>query len=144
VEEAARGARQPALVRVVSPVLAPTKRSLLLPGSILPLEQAKVYSRANGHVKAWHADMGDHVAAGELLAELDTPEIDREIEQARASLAQADVGILQARATLAYSQSTRERYVSLAALGLSSQQELDEQGAGQCGRCQGPGRRDRA
>jgi RND family efflux transporter MFP subunit len=127
--QAAQIAREPAQVSVVSPVLAQTKRPLLLPGSVVPLEQAKVYSRANGYVKAWHADMGDHVEAGTLLAELDTPELDREIEQARASLAQADVSILQARATLAYSISTRERYVSLTQLGLSSQQELEERKA---------------
>jgi multidrug efflux pump subunit AcrA (membrane-fusion protein) len=59
---------EPAPIALKS-LLSQTKRPLLLPGTILPLEQAKVYSRANGYVTAWHADMGDHVAAGELLAE---------------------------------------------------------------------------
>jgi membrane fusion protein, multidrug efflux system len=128
-QEAARLSREPARVVVISPGLTQGKRSLLLPGTIQPLESAKIYSRANGYVKAWHADLGDPVEAGALLAELDTPEADREVEEARAALAQAEVSILQARATLVYSRSTLERYVSLTALGLSSQQELDERKA---------------
>jgi len=127
--EADRIAREPVSVGVVSPVRAQATRSLLLPGSIQALERASVYSRANGYVKSWRADMGDHVEAGELLAELDTPELAREIDQAAAALAQAGASILQAQATLAYSRSTLERYSSLASLGLASQQELDERKA---------------
>ena len=128
-EEADRIAREPVSVGVVSPVRAQATRSLLLPGSIQALERASVYSRANGYVRSWRVDMGDHVEAGELLAELDTPELAREIDQAAAALAQADAGILQAKATLAYSRSTLERHSSLASLGLTSQQELEERKA---------------
>jgi len=128
-EEADRIAREPVSVGVVTPVRAQATRSLLLPGSIQALERASVYSRANGYVRSWRVDMGDHVEAGELLAELDTPELAREMDQAAAALAQADAGILQAEATLAYSRSTLERHSSLASLGLTSQQELEERKA---------------
>jgi RND family efflux transporter MFP subunit len=66
------------------------------------------------------------VTAGQLLAELDTPEVDREIEQARASLARAEASIVQAAATLEFTTSTSKRYASLAKEGLISRQELDE------------------
>jgi len=126
VREAARVALEPRVVSVVTPLLAKTDRPLLLPGSIQASERAKVYSRANGYVRAWSADMGDPVSAGQLLAELDTPEVDREIDQARASLARAEAVIVQAAATLEFATSTSMRYASLAQEGLISRQELDE------------------
>lgn len=102
----------------VRPTPSRPDRSLLLPGSIEPLETAQVHSRASGYVSEWLADMGDRVEAGQLLARLDTPELDREIEQARATLARADASILQTKATAEYSASTERRYAALAPDGL--------------------------
>lgn len=119
------------LPRVISvrPTPSAPDRSLLLPGSIEPLETAQVHSRASGYVSEWFADMGDRVEAGQLLARLDTPELDREIEQARATLARADASILQTRATAEHSASTERRYAALAHEGVVSQQDLAQYSA---------------
>lgn len=122
---AARASALPAVV-TVTPVPSQAERTLSLPGSVEPLETAHVHSRASGFVTEWLADMGDHVAAGQLLARLDTPELDREIQQARATLQRADAAILQARATAEYSASTHRRYSALAPEGVVSQQELTQ------------------
>jgi RND family efflux transporter MFP subunit len=119
-------ALQVELPRVLTVAPKPTRaeRALLLPGSIEPLETAQIHSRASGFVREWLVDMGDRVEAGQLLAQLDTPELEREIDQARATLARANAGILQATATSEYSSSTLQRYTALAPEGLVSQQEL--------------------
>jgi membrane fusion protein (multidrug efflux system) len=132
-----RHSRQAALVReaealqgglprvtTVTPKPSRAERALLLPGSIEPLETVQVHSRASGFVSDWLVDMGERVSTGQLLARLDTPELDREIDQARATLARADASIVQARATSEYSSSTLRRYAALAPEGLVSQQEL--------------------
>jgi RND family efflux transporter MFP subunit len=114
------------LPRVLTVTPKPTlaERALLLPGSIEPLETAQVHSRASGFVRQWLVDMGERVEAGQLLAQLDTPELDRELDQARATLARANASILQAAATSEYSSSTLQRYTALAPEGLVSRQEL--------------------
>jgi membrane fusion protein (multidrug efflux system) len=119
------------LPRVLSvrPTPAGPDRPLLLPGSVEPLETAQVHSRASGYVTEWFADMGDRVEAGQLLARLDTPELDREIDQARATLARADASILQTRATAEYSASTERRFAALAPEGVVSQQDLAQYSA---------------
>jgi membrane fusion protein, multidrug efflux system len=122
---AARASELPTVV-TVTPVPSKAERTLSLPGSVEPLETARVHSRASGYVTEWLADMGDHVEAGQLLARLDTPELDRQTQQARATLARADAAILQARATAEYSASTYRRYAALAPEGVVSQQELTQ------------------
>lgn len=90
-----------------------------LPGTIQPLHQAPVYARINGYVRRWYADMGARVRAGQLLAEIESPETDQQLLQGQASLAQA-------RAALALARSTLERYTRLAADSAITRQELDE------------------
>lgn len=125
---AARSIEPPRVV-TVRPTPSKAERPLMLPGSIEPLETARVHSRASGFVTEWFADMGDRVEAGQLLARLDTPELDRETEQARATLERADASILQAKATAEYSASTHRRYAALAPEGVISLQELAQYAA---------------
>jgi RND family efflux transporter MFP subunit len=79
---------------------------------------APIYARTNGYVKKWYADIGAHVKAGQLLAEIDAPEIEHQLQQARADLATAE-----ANARLA--QTTAERYRDLIKTNSVSQQDLD-------------------
>src|SRR5580658_7135764 len=59
---------------------------LVLPGDLQAFSDAPIYARTNGYLKRWYADIGTHVKAGELLAEIETPEVDQELDQARADL----------------------------------------------------------
>jgi membrane fusion protein, multidrug efflux system len=117
-----------ALRRVVTvkPRLGKSARTLSLPATLEGLEQTDVDARANGYVRSWLVDLGDSVAEGQLLAELDTPELDRELEQARARLAQSEAAISEASATHEFSQAALARYRELTPQGIASRQELEQ------------------
>lgn len=116
-------------VQVVKPKVKSSDRSLALPGSVQPLEETVVYPRSNGYVSKWLVDIGDKVDAGALLAEIDTPEIDQQLDQARAQLVQAQAGLVQSTANRDYSNTTLDRYKKLTPQGVASQQELDQKQA---------------
>jgi RND family efflux transporter MFP subunit len=118
-----------ARVQVVAPKLKTSDGALSLPGSIQALEETVVYSRANGYVRKWWVDLGDRVPAGARMADIDTPEIDQELDQARAQLGQAEAQLLQAKANRDYSLTTLERYKVLTPKGVTSQQDLDQKQA---------------
>ncbi len=82
------------------------------------LGDAAIYARTNGYLRKWYVDIGAHVRTGQVLADIDTPEIDQQLEQARADLATAE-----ANARLA--QSTAERYRDLIRTDSVSKQDLD-------------------
>jgi RND family efflux transporter MFP subunit len=113
-------------VQVVAPTVVSSDRAITLPGSVQPLEETVVYPRASGYVKRWLVDLGDHVKEGDLLAEIDTPDLDQQIAQARALLAQADATLLSARANARFSKDNLARYQKLVPQGLASQQDLDK------------------
>jgi len=92
---------------------------LSLPGDVHAFEQTEIYARADGYLLKWHSDIGSKVEAGQVLADIDTPELDQELNQARAVLEQA-----QANLTLARTSS--ERWQGLLQQHAVSQQEVDE------------------
>lgn len=106
-------------VAVVSPAPARMTEPLVLSGELRPVIEASIYARANGYVRRWLVDLGAHVEAGQLLAELDTPEIDRQLSQGQAELNQA-----QAAATLA--EVTAKRWKEMLQAKTVSSQEADE------------------
>src|SRR5258708_7835240 len=77
-------------VAVVNATPAKMTEPLVLSGELRPVIEASIYARANGYVRRWVVDLGAHVEAGQLLAELDTPEIDRQLSQSQAELTQAE------------------------------------------------------
>jgi RND family efflux transporter MFP subunit len=91
---------------------------LVLPGDVQAFADAPIYARTSGYVKRWYADIGKHVKAGELLAEIETPEVDAQFRQAKADLGTAD-------ATNRLSQTTAQRYQDLKKTGLVAQQDVD-------------------
>lgn len=113
-------------VEVVAPKLASSDRALTLPGNVQPLEETTIYARASGYVRKWSADIGDKVKEGDVLAELETPELDQQIDQARADLTRAEAGVVQAQANLAFAKQSLERARNMVQNGVASQQELDQ------------------
>jgi len=110
----------------VTPRLVSSERKLSLPGSVQPLEEAVIYARASGYVRRWLVDIGTHVKEGDLLAEIDTPELDQELAQARAALAQAQANVVQAQANKGLAGTRLDRTGKLVEAGLSPQQDLDQ------------------
>jgi membrane fusion protein (multidrug efflux system) len=113
-------------VEVVTPKEGSSSHSITLPGTVKALEETIIYSRANGYVKEWNVDIGDKVKAGQRLAVIETPDLDQEILQASAQLAQAEASVKQATATHGLAKSSLDRYRKLSAEGLATKQELDE------------------
>ena len=113
-------------VDVVTPKVGSSDRSILLPGSVQPLEETVVYPRSNGYVKKWLVDIGDDVKEGQIMADIDQPEIEQQLLQANAQLLQAKAALIQATANQQYSATQLERYKKLAPSGVASQQELDQ------------------
>jgi len=110
-------------VSVVQPVAAAADGRIVLPGTLRGYVEAPIYSRANGYLRRWYADIGAHVQQGQLLAEIDTPEIDQELSQAQAQREQA-------ASTLALAKTSFDRAQQLRQRDAVSQQELDDrQGA---------------
>lgn len=94
------------------------ERSLILPGTIQPFYKAAIYARVGGYLKSWQQDIGAHVKTGQVLATIDTPDLDQQLAQAKAALASA-----QANAQLA--GLTAQRWKILLAHQIVSQQATD-------------------
>jgi RND family efflux transporter MFP subunit len=116
-------------VAVVTPKVGSSDRALSLPGSVQPLEETVLYARASGYVRKWYVDIGDKVKEGQLLAEIETPELDQELQQARAQLTQAQASLVQAKANRELSLANLQRYKSLGPSGVVSQAEVDQRQA---------------
>ncbi|MGD9803548.1 MAG: efflux RND transporter periplasmic adaptor subunit [Hyphomicrobiaceae bacterium] len=109
-------------VAVAKPDTRGRKDSLDLPGRLEAYSQAQLFARVSGYLKDWKADIGTKVKAGQVLAEIDAPDLDQQMMQARANLASA-----QANAELA--AATLERGQSLMPKGAISKQDLDQRSA---------------
>src|SRR5689334_13582196 len=92
---------------------------LQLPGTVRAFAESPIYARTNGYLRKWYHDIGSHVKQGELLAEIETPEVDQELMQARAAHQQVEARVQLAR-------SSAQRWQNLRASDSVSQQELDE------------------
>ncbi len=102
--------------------MALPKSELPLPGTIEAFQQASIFARTTGYVKRWLVDIGDHVKQGDLLAELDTPEVDQQLSQAQATAEQA-------KAALAIAQTAADRWDQMIKDKAVSQEEADEKDA---------------
>lgn len=94
-------------------------QALVLPGTVQPFAAASIRARAPGYLKKWYVDIGNTVKAGQLLAEIDTPDLDQQVTQARADLATA-------QANQSLSATTAKRWAGLLANDAVSRQEADE------------------
>ncbi len=108
--------------------------ALTLPGNTMPLTEASIYARASGYVKQRLVDIGDRVKQGQLLAEIEAPELDQQVAQAKAAVAQAErqheqtkADLNEARARMELARITWDRYRVLVEHGAISRQEGDQQ-----------------
>jgi RND family efflux transporter MFP subunit len=108
----------PPTVSVELPVLQQNAQEISLPGNMQAFTLAPIYARTTGYVKAWYHDIGSHVSKGQLLAVIETPELDQQLAQAKADLATA-----QSNAGLA--KTTAARYQDLIGNNAVSQQDTD-------------------
>jgi RND family efflux transporter MFP subunit len=106
------------VVAVVTPTQAAHQEGLDLPGRLEAYIRAPIYARVPGYLKSWKYDIGSRVKAGDVLAEIDTPDLDQQLMQARASLR-----VAEANAKLA--QITAERWLSLASTDAVAKQDVD-------------------
>jgi len=107
----------PAVI-VVQPKRAAPGQEIVLPANVQAFKDAPIYARTNGYLKRWYADIGAHVRQGQLLAEIDTPEVDQQLHQARADLSTAE-------ANMHLSEITATRYQGLLKSDSVSQQDAD-------------------
>src|SRR2546425_799465 len=96
-------------VSVVPPRRADGPIDLVLPSNIQAIEETAIYARTSGYVSERYVDIGERVAAGKVLAQIDTPELDQELSQARAALAQTRSGLAQAQASFTQAQATLQQ-----------------------------------
>ncbi|MFM0498820.1 efflux RND transporter periplasmic adaptor subunit [Paraburkholderia caffeinilytica] len=106
-------------VEVVRPQKSTAGLDLVLPGNVQAFLDTPIYARTNGYLKKWYADIGAHVKNGQLLAEIDTPEVDDQLRAARADLANAN-------ANYALAKSTADRWTDMLKSKSVSKQETDE------------------
>jgi RND family efflux transporter MFP subunit len=106
-------------VKVVVPQYGPSAQTLVLPGNVRADLDAPIYSRVSGYLKAWHTDIGAHVKKGQLLAEIETPELDQQILRTQADLATAE-------SNWEIADVTAKRWQNLLASDSVSHQEADE------------------
>lgn len=119
----------PVRVQIQKPVRAPGSHALTLPASVQPLQETDVHPRASGYVRRWLVDIGDRVKAGQLLVEIDTPEVDQQLAQSQATLGQREAAVIQANANSQLARSMLARSRSLLPGGFASKQELDQREA---------------
>ena len=115
-EETARAALPS--VSVVSPKQSAPAEEIILPGNVEPYISSPIYSRTNGYLKKWYVDIGGRVKQGQLLAVIDTPEVDQQLQQSLSNLNTA-------KANLALAEITRNRYQGLLTKNAVSQQDVD-------------------
>jgi RND family efflux transporter MFP subunit len=105
-------------VSVVSPQRTTPVQEIILPGNVQPFITSPIYSRTNGYLKQWYVDIGAHVKQGQLLAVIETPEVDQQLEQSLSNLNTA-------KANLALAEITMNRYEGLLKSKAVAQQDVD-------------------
>jgi membrane fusion protein (multidrug efflux system) len=112
-------------VRLVQAEPGPSERSLLLPGNVSAFNINSLFPRASGYVTAWHSDIGAHVKKGDVLVTISAPDLDQQLEQAKAQLVQLQAAVEQAQANADLGQATNARTVRLVAQGWSTLEQGD-------------------
>jgi multidrug efflux system membrane fusion protein len=120
-------------VNVVTARQAPASSELELPGNVEAIQVATISAQTSGFLRRWYVDIGDRVKAGQLLAEIDTPEVDQELqqadatlEQARAGLGQAEANLHQATTNMEFTRVTYQRWQYLSDQHVVSNQDSDQ------------------
>jgi RND family efflux transporter MFP subunit len=105
-------------VSVVSPKQIAPAEEIILPGNVQPFITSPIYARTSGYLRKWHVDIGAHVKRGQLLAVIETPEVDQQLQQSLSNLNTA-------KANLALAETTKNRYEGMIRSNAVSQQDVD-------------------
>jgi RND family efflux transporter MFP subunit len=122
-------AASPLRVVVTHASTVASDRPLVLPGTVEALRSTVIFARTNGYLKARFVDIGDRVKKNEILAIIETPELDQQLEQARADVLQAKAALERAKTAEAHAEVSLERIKTLAPAGVASKQDLDDRKA---------------
>jgi RND family efflux transporter MFP subunit len=117
-------ARLPRVIAIV-PKQSPETVVAVVPGDVRAMEDTAIYARTTGYIRKWHVDIGDEVQADQLLAEIDAPELEKELRQAEAALKPLRARLETAEATLKLAEITKRRTLALPN-GAITEQERDE------------------
>jgi membrane fusion protein (multidrug efflux system) len=112
-------------VRLVQAEPGPSEHPLLLPGNVAAFNISSLFARASGYVTAWHSDIGAHVKKGDVLLTISAPDLDQQLQQAKAQFVQLQAAVEQAQATADLGQVTNGRTARLVALGWSTLEQGD-------------------
>jgi RND family efflux transporter MFP subunit len=105
-------------VSVIQPKQGAPAEEVVIPGNVQPFIDSPIYARTNGYLKKWYMDIGTHVKTGQLLAEIDTPEVDQQLQGAKSDLATAE-------ANEKLAETTSARYQDLKSTDSVSKQDVD-------------------
>src|SRR6202040_1532181 len=105
-------------VSVVNPKQTAPAQEIILPGNVQPFITSPIYARTNGYLRKWYFDIGAHVKQGQLLAVIETPEVDQQLQQSLSNLNTA-------KANLALAETTKNRYQGMIRSNAVSQQDVD-------------------
>jgi RND family efflux transporter MFP subunit len=105
-------------VSVVSPKQIAPAEEIILPGNVQPFITSPIYARTSGYLRKWYVDIGAHVKRGQLLAVIETPEVDQQLQQSLSNLNTA-------KANLALAETTKNRYEGMIRSNAVSQQDVD-------------------
>ncbi|HEX4453504.1 MAG TPA: efflux RND transporter periplasmic adaptor subunit [Kofleriaceae bacterium] len=121
-----RAASEPAHIEVALPHRQSDGGKIALPGTVQAVQEAVVNARSTGYIHSYTVDIGDAIKAGQVMATLDTPDIDEELRAGEAAAAQASANIEQAKTQLTLAGTESTRYQTLAGSGVVSQQDMEE------------------
>jgi RND family efflux transporter MFP subunit len=122
-------ANQKPAVQVIKAKALPPAGELTLPGTVQPIQETTIYARTSGYLLRWDVDIGDAVRQGQLLAEIDTPEVNDQLRSAQATMGELKAALDQGKTQLELAKVELKRTQDLAASGFSSQQERDQREA---------------
>jgi membrane fusion protein (multidrug efflux system) len=114
-----------AAVRLIQPERGSNQEDLVLPGNVNAYYTGTLFARASGYVTAWHKDIGAHVAKGEILASISAPDLDQQLEEAKAQFVQLKAAVEQAQANADLGKVTDARTSRLVVQGWTSQEQGD-------------------
>jgi len=125
--EAARSGPIP--VATVQAKPAPSHLEITLPGTLRPWQEVSLFARSTGYLKKWYADISQQVKQGQLMAEIDSPEVDQQLRQAEASVLQNKAAQVKSESDVQIAQLTYNRYQTLKGTSGVTQQDLDQKAA---------------
>jgi RND family efflux transporter MFP subunit len=124
---ATRDTEEAPVVNVQNPRRAQGFTDLVLPANVIAWQDTGIYARITGYVKAWNFNIGDSVKEGDVMAVIDAPDIDQQLQQSKAQLAQNQAALIKAEADLAYNEIQLQRDQDLRKINAVTQQTLDQQ-----------------